>query len=66
MSALLITKTDVFETARQELHTLDLEDVAPAHSDMSSSDSRSPLQLACAMLAVIPMGYVGFGRPTAV
>jgi uncharacterized membrane protein YcaP (DUF421 family) len=27
MSAALITRTDVFETARQELHTLDLEEV---------------------------------------
>jgi uncharacterized membrane protein YcaP (DUF421 family) len=27
MSAALITRTDVFETARQELHTLDLDDV---------------------------------------
>jgi uncharacterized membrane protein YcaP (DUF421 family) len=30
MSAALITKTDVFETARQELHTLDLEEVHSA------------------------------------
>jgi uncharacterized membrane protein YcaP (DUF421 family) len=27
MSAALITRTDVFETARQELHPLDLEEV---------------------------------------
>ncbi|WP_250516427.1 YetF domain-containing protein [Caballeronia sp. INDeC2] len=30
MSAALITRTDVFETARQELHTLDLDDVHSA------------------------------------
>ncbi|SAL02829.1 hypothetical protein AWB80_08450 [Caballeronia pedi] len=30
MSAALITKTDVFETARQELHTMGLEDVNAA------------------------------------
>jgi uncharacterized membrane protein YcaP (DUF421 family) len=30
MSAALITRTDVFETARQELHSLDLEDVQSA------------------------------------
>ncbi|SAK76986.1 hypothetical protein AWB75_04458 [Caballeronia catudaia] len=30
MSAALITKTDVFETARQELHTTGLEDVSAA------------------------------------
>ncbi|SAK73869.1 hypothetical protein AWB80_04182 [Caballeronia pedi] len=30
MSAALITKTDVFETARQELHTTELEDVKAA------------------------------------
>jgi uncharacterized membrane protein YcaP (DUF421 family) len=30
MSAALITRTDVFETARQELHSLDLQDVQSA------------------------------------
>jgi len=30
MSAALITRTDVFETARQELNSLDLEDVQSA------------------------------------
>jgi uncharacterized membrane protein YcaP (DUF421 family) len=30
MSATLITKTDVFQTARQEFHTLDLEQVQSA------------------------------------
>lgn len=30
MSAALITQTDVFETARQELHSLDLDDVQSA------------------------------------
>lgn len=30
MSAALITKTDVFETARQQLHTTDLNDIYAA------------------------------------
>jgi uncharacterized membrane protein YcaP (DUF421 family) len=30
ISAALITRTDVFETARQELHSLDLQDVQSA------------------------------------
>jgi uncharacterized membrane protein YcaP (DUF421 family) len=30
VSAALITKTDLFETARQELNTVDLEDVQSA------------------------------------